>query len=217
VKPYYDRDGIVIYHGDCREVLPSLGPVEAVITDPPWPVAVGSELMIGNDHAGELLATVAEWAAANSQRLIVHVSVATDPRWLSNVPAVLPFLCVRWLDYARPAYRGRVLSADAAYVFGSYPPASRGHILPGRTMAVDSKDKRGREIGDHPAPRKLEHAAWLIRWYGGETNLDPMCGSGTTLLAAKNAGRRAIGIEIEERYCEIAAKRLAQRTLGLGA
>jgi hypothetical protein len=213
VKPYYERDGIVIYHGDCREVLPSLGPVEAVVTDPPWPVPVGSEMMVGNDNAGELLATVAKWSATQAQRLVVHVSVATDPRWLSNVPATLPFLCVRWLDYARPAYHGRLLSADAAYIFGSYPPASRGHILPGRTMAVDPTDKRGREIGDHPSPRKLEHASWLIRWYGGETNLDPLCGSGTTLLAAKNAGRRAIGIEIEERYCEIAAKRLAQRSM----
>jgi DNA modification methylase len=211
VKPYYERDGITIYHGDCREVMPTLGPVEAVVTDPPWPVE--REYMAGNDHAGELLLSVANWAATNAHRLVVHVSVATDPRWLSNVPASLPFLCVRWLDYARPAYRGRTLSADAAYVFGSYPPASRGHMLPGRTMACDSTDKRGRGENDHPSPRKLEHAAWLIRWYGGETNLDPLCGSGTTLLAAKNAGRHAIGIEIEERYCEIAAKRLGQRSM----
>ena len=210
MKPYYEHAGITIYHGDCREVMPTLGPVEAVVTDPPWPVA--GEFVRGNDEADALLASVAAWGAENARRLIVHVSATTDPRWMGLVPITLPFLCTRWLDYARPAYRGRTLSADVAYVFGhAFPPASRGHMLPGRTMACRNGDTR--KATGHPTPRKLEHATWLVRWYGGETNLDPFCGSGTTLLASRNAARRAIGIEIEERYCEIAAKRLAQEVL----
>lgn len=65
----------------------------------------------------------------------------------------------------------------------------------------------------HPCPRRLQHVRWLVaRWADGVV-LDPFCGSGTTLVAAQMSGLPAIGIEIEERYCEIAAKALAQRTI----
>lgn len=212
MKPYYQDDYATIYHGDCREVLPVVAEVEAVVTDPPWPVA--GSYVTGNAEAWPLLAAAASWASEHAQRLVVHLSVLTDPRYLSAVPADLPFLCVRWLDYARPAYRGRTLSADAAYVFGVFPPASRGHMLPGRTMASRNGDTRA-AVG-HPTPRKLEHAQWLVRWFGGAVTLDPFAGSGTTLLAAKGLGLRSIGIEIEERYCEIAAKRLSQEVLDFG-
>lgn len=212
LSPYYEDGSVVIYHGDCREILPRLGVVEAVVTDPPWPMS--REYVVGNDIAHELVAFVGEWSAEHADRLVLHFSCLTDPRILSLVPASYPFLCTRWLDYARPAYRGRTLSADVAYVFGrSFPPASRGHMLPGRTMASRNGDTRA--ATGHPTPRKLEHSQWLVKWYGGEVTLDPFAGSGTTLLAAKGMGRRAIGIEVEERYCEIAAKRCAQGVLAL--
>jgi site-specific DNA-methyltransferase (adenine-specific) len=67
----------------------------------------------------------------------------------------------------------------------------------------------------HPCPRKLGQVQWIVKWWAEPTDvvLDPFAGSGTTLEAAKRLGHRAIGIEIEERYCEIAVKRLAQRQL----
>jgi len=216
VRPYYQDDAVTIYHGDCREILPAIGAVDAVVTDPPWPVEL--EYMVGNLEALPLMAAVAEWSVLHASRLVIHLSAATDPRWLRCVPPEMPFLCTRWLDYARPAYRGRILSADVAYVFGEFPPPSQsGHMLPGRTMACDPRDVRGRGEGDHPSPRKYEHARWLVGWYGGGTNLDPFMGSGTTIVAAKNLGRKAIGIEIEERYCEIAARRCAQEVMDLSA
>jgi len=210
MTPYYDHAGIRIYHADCREVLPQIQPgeCEAVVSDPVWPGATVELMGRGNEQ--ELFDFAASQAARLCRRLVVHVGCFTDPRFFRNVPSSLPFLRVCLLEYARCSYRGRIMGDDAAYVFGDAPnPRPGATILSGRMIATDSSDTR-RSSG-HPTPRKLQHVAWLIQWYAGTGSvLDPFCGSGTTLLAAKSKGRSAIGIEIEEKYCEIAAKRLSQ-------
>jgi len=211
VKPYYQDGSVTIYNGDSREVIAGLSGIEAVITDPVWPE--GDVGLVGDDNADALIGCVADWAAANARRLVVHLSVSTDPRWLVNVPPSMPFQRIVWLEYARPAYRGRHLSGDCAYIFGDCPDSKKGaHILSGRCMASDPKDNR--KVVRHPCPRKVEHVKWLIKWYAGQgTILDPFAGSGTTGVAAKNLGMSAVLVEIEERYCEIAAKRLSQEVL----
>lgn len=101
------------------------------------------------------------------------------------------------------------MTGDVAFLFGEPPKSAPGqHVIPGRYIDSDSKGKQS----DHPCPRKLNHVIWLVKWWSEEQDiiLDPFMGSGTTLRAAKDLGRKAIGIEIEKRYCEIAAKRMAQ-------
>jgi len=222
--PYYERDGIVIYHGDCRDILPTLGPVETVITDPVWPNSVFPSIV----DPAVLFAEVCGLLAC--RRLIVHLGCMSDPRFLQGVPAALPFLRTCWLRYALPSYRGRILmGSDVAYVFGE-PPASRkgARVLPGESVARNNSAKlfnvgAGKGARDsidykslpHPASRRLEHVQWLVSYFSEPDDLilDPFSGLGTTLRAAKDLGRRAIGIEIEEKYCEIAVKRLAQEVL----
>ena len=214
MKPYYDHAGITIYCGDCREIIHDLSGIEAVITDPVWPE--GRVGLAGEDIATDLLTSVADWANVHARRLVVHLSVLTDPRWLINIPAALPFQRIVWLEYARPAYRGRHLSGDCAYIFGDCPKSKPGaRILSGRCMACDPKDNR--KVVGHPCPRKVEHVKWLVKWYGGSgLILDPFAGSGTTGVAAKSLGLKAVLIEIEEKYCEIAVRRLAQEILTEG-
>jgi DNA modification methylase len=100
---------------------------------------------------------------------------------------------------------------------GAKPPrgiASRRDYHMGRTSVWVTQKSNG-----HPCPRPLDTAQYILALGSnhGETALDPFVGSGTTLLAAKNLGRKAIGIEVEERYCEIAASRLCQEVLPLDA
>ena len=125
------------------------------------------------------------------------------------------------------------MGSDVAYAFGE-PPASRegARVLPGESVARNNSTKlfstgRGNGTSDgidyeampHPAPRRLEHVQWLVSYFSEQrdTILDPFSGLGTTLLAAKNLGRKAVGIEHSERYCFIAARRMAQAVLPLEA
>lgn len=207
MKPYYEHGGITIYHGDCREILPTLHPAsfDAVITDPVWPNMDAGRFDIADPW--QLFADAYELLPIY-KRLVVQLGCHSDPRFLGVIPRSVPFIRVCWLEYACPGRRGRILqTSDVAYVFGEFPPAEPGrHLLSGWCLNTDSKPNGN----GHPSPRRLTHLNWLVTWYAKGDVLDPFCGSGTTLIAAKHKGRRAIGIEIVEKYCEIAAKRLSQ-------
>lgn len=222
MKPYYSEDGIVIYHGDCRSVLPNLGDVDTALTDPVWPNS--SPALTGWERPGPLMSEMCH-ALPRTKRLIVHLGCDSDPRFLLGVPEFFPFLKVCWLRYAYPTKKGRNLyGADVAYVFGEYPKSAPGRrVISGeycstrpdtRRVAMTKHREYGKpNPGEHPTPRRLQHLRWLVSKWAEGVILDPFCGSGTTLLAAKLNGLAAIGVEIEERWCEIAAKRLSQKML----
>lgn len=210
MKPYYEHGGITIYHGDCREVLPGLEAVGTICTDPVWP---GASVELAGREDPYLLLSCALTLAPAAARLAIQLGCDSDPRFLGAVPAHWEFFRVCWLDVAFPNPKGRLLAgAVPAYFFGEPPPSRPGHqLIPGMYRDSDSSG-RGRE---HPCPRKPGHLRWILsKWAApGDIILDPFAGIGTTLRAAADLGHPAIGIEIEERYCEIAAKRLAQEAL----
>lgn len=209
LAPYYDHAGIQIFHGDAREVVSVIQPGATMVTDPTWPNATAD--LFGKDDPEGMLASVL--CSCSCVRLAIQLGCDSDPRFLQAVPERWPFFRVCWLEVARPHYKGRLLAGtDIGYLFGPPPPVRPGFMLvPGRVIDHSSD---GRQSA-HPCPRKLVHVQWLVeKWSDpSDTILDPFMGSGTTLRAAKDLGRRAIGIEIEERYCEIAARRLSQEVL----
>jgi hypothetical protein len=233
VKPYYEHGGVRIFHGDAREILPQLEQPASCIVDPVWPNSVFPSI---EDPQG-LFAGIADLLTVRT--LVVHLGCTSDPRFLAAVPSRYPFLRVCWLRYARPSYRGRVLVAsDVAYVYGAAPPSRPGiRVLSGELLiggveyegeavARNNSNKaqhtgRGNGTSDgidygtlpHPSPRRLEHLLWLCKRYGDGGVIDPCCGSGTTLLAAQKCHVQATGIELNEPYCELAAKRLSQEVL----
>ena len=213
VEPYYERNGITIYNADCRDVLPHLDGADTIITDPVWPNSARSGL-VGSDDPYTLLSEAAQHWPAISERAVVQIGCDSDPRILLAIPEELRFFRVVSLEYTRPTYKGNKLyTGDMAYCFGRYKtPKWRGaNVIPGR---MTDNSKNGRTPG-HPAPRRLAHLRWLVSWLSAPEDviLDPFMGIGTTLVAAKFTGRRAIGIEIVEEFCERAVKRLAQEVM----
>lgn len=222
VTPYYDHGGITIYHGDCREILAGLE-AESIITDPVWP---NCEHVFPGIDAFALLSSALELAAPSIRRVAVHLGCMSDPRFLLAVPTRWRYLRTCYLEYAAISYLGRILrDADVAFVFGDAPDSKEGaRVIPGRMLATrnDHTLNRGwgkhrqRDFSDklsdlkHPATRHIQHVRWLCKWLGGKSVLDPFAGCGTTGLACKSMGLPCTLIELEERYCEIAAKRLSQ-------
>lgn len=190
MTPYYSEDGITIYHEDCRDVLPlSVG---VVVTDPPYP---GYEKGWDVPDVAEILSglratKVVFWPVLTPSPLAAHAAehVWHKPNGQSRY------------QYERILVEGN--EASDAKVFRV------AAILPNYVQYW-------RECVDHPTQKPVSLLLRLLGMYPGEPVLDPFMGSGTTLVAAKQLGREAIGIEIEERYCEIAVKRLAQGVLSL--
>lgn len=213
MTPYYERGGIVIYHGDCREIMPMVT-AEVCITDPVWPNAHPD--LIGHEDPYDLFAT-AMAALPPVRRLIVWLGCQSDPRFLAAVPVTFPFLRAQYARRPVPTYNGRCLvSGDYIYSFGEWPAsAPQRRVVPGE---VPNSHTNARLRQPHPAARNYQQTRWVVsKWAdSGETVIDPFAGSGTTLRAAKDLGLNAIGIEIEERYCEIAARRMEQEVLDFG-
>jgi site-specific DNA-methyltransferase (adenine-specific) len=194
-----------LYLGDCRDVLPTLGKVDAVVTDPVWPKHGG---MFGNIDAYALLAETL--AAVDADRLIIHMRNDQDPRFLTAVPECYPFLQMMWLRFAAVGYQGRFMTGnDVAYAFGDWPPSRLGaRVLPA-IAPVEAKPVRN----GHPCPRSLTHVSWLVGYWTAGLTFDPFMGSGTTGVAASIFGRDFIGCEINPAYFDIACRRIeaAQR------
>lgn len=222
MRPYYERDGVTLYHGDCREVLPLLetASVDLVLTDPPYNAInreTGGLRTIDKGRADSATVDV-YWCADEFYRLTsgsVYVWCSDEQYtgWTNAFKSLgsTTRKCAWWKTNPSPMNGERLwLSAVELCVFARKPGAYFGKYCEAPVWKGPHES-----VTDHPTEKPL----WLFnRLIGascitGGMVLDPYCGSGTTLRAAKDAGCRAIGIELEERYCEIAARRLEQGIL----
>ena len=193
-----------LYLGDCLEILPTLGKVDAVVTDPPW--ALGKRIVAGNLNAVELWTSAV--ARFDTERVLVWLPINSDPRdWLN--PIALPYLRTIYIRRAIPGYFGRVLmDGEIIHALGTWPPAKAGRmVIPGGIAITYVADDRP---PDHPMPRSQIACDFLVKWWSdaGDIILDPFMGSGTTGVACVKLGRKFIGIEIEPKYFAIACKRI---------
>ena len=193
MRPYYDDGIVTLYHADCRDVLSQVQ-ADALITDPPYPNNAG-HFFEAIEAAREVLSMVL------AKEAIVFWSELDRP------PVPLPLVAVH--VWHRANVNGRPW--EPAYHYAEDGSKRRSEVL--RHAAVfDGAGPGCAEYLGHPTQKPIALMGALIRKTSG-TILDPFCGVGSTLRAAKDNGRRAIGVEINERYCETAARRLAQESL----
>jgi len=221
MKLYYQDYAVTIYHGDCREILPGLAG-DALVTDPPY----GINWKRGPwDDSSDAYPEMMRWLVTESARAISG--------WCFVFQAMLN--CGRFHEWFPEGWRLFAACKNFAQVrptgvWHSWDPVVFWNLnpktspcsppesgFPNRDWHVGNVAGVFGDINGHPCPRPedtMRHIVSIAATHGGRV-IDPFMGSGTTLRAAKDLGRKAIGIEIEERYCEIAAKRMAQEVLDL--
>lgn len=214
--PYYCHGGVTIYHGNCLEILPELeaGSVGVLVTDPPYGMDYRSGF--GGRHGlcritGD--ATVAMRDAAltfwGDRPAVVFGTwkVARPPcvrallTWDKGLHVGAGDLSIPW----KP-------NTEEVYILGEGFNGHRGSSI----LRFDSPHSPGRGRV-HPAEKPVELLLALIGKCPAGAILDPFLGSGTTCVAAKLLGRKSIGVEISEKYCEIAANRCEQEVFDFGA
>jgi len=240
MKPYYEREGVTIYHADCRTILEECA-ADVAIVDPPYGT---TDLDWDSEVDGwiPVLPVRTFWLFC-SLRSLLKVSVTIPRSWSmaqdivwekhngSNSRAdrfrrvhehAVQFYRGGWSDLYREV--PRTMDAVARAVRRKHRPQHWGQIGQSAYLSDDGGPRLMRSVirvasehgrAEHPTQKPLGIVSPLIHYScpPGGMVLDPFMGSGTTLVAAIRLGRRAIGIEIEERYCEVAAKRLAQSVM----
>jgi hypothetical protein len=218
VTPYYEQSGVTIWHADCRDVLPI--PCDVIVTDPPYGIGWSR----GIDHARNSKSHdgIANDGDTSARDFVLELMRHTPAIVFGSFYAPQPSRLKQVLVWAKPSDAGVVGSvtgyrrdSEPIYLVGPWPKRAVrwSGVL---RSAQDSISAVATETG-HPHTKPLDLMRQLVGAAPTGIVLDPFMGSGTTLVAAKFHGREAIGIEIEERYCEIAAKRLSQEVLQLKA
>ncbi len=209
--PYYDDGQITIYHGDCRDILPTIeaGSIDLVLTDPPYGIGRDGMRESTSSHGGRKAYEFLGWDDAPPEQevfdLIFNVS-KNQIIWGANYFTRYLPPSMGWLFWDKGQ---RIAGSDGELAFTSFQRAFRVFTLNRVAIQMDG--------AVHPTQKPEQLIRWCIANASkpGDLILDPFGGSGTTARAAKDMGRRCILIELEEKYCEIAVRRLQQAVLPL--
>lgn len=210
MTPYYAEDGITIYHGDCREMAHLLD-YDVVLSDPPYGISHPTNYA-GRGRSN--LAQCSDYAPVHDDDKPFDPAIFIDSRqailWGANYYADKLPPSSGWLVWNKE----RPHELDQATCELAWTNCVKGarvfnHLWNGMMRASEN----GPLV--HPTQKPVALMQWTLslKWIIDGTVFDPYMGAGSVLVAAKNLGRKAIGIEIEEKYCEIAASRLSQRVL----
>lgn len=212
MKPYYDHAGITIFHGDCRDVIEDFGLhwgeklFDLLLTDPPYGIGRDGMKQSTGSHGGRKSYEFLGWDdEPPSLQLLSDLCALARAQivWGGNYFSLPP--TQKWLVWDKGQ---RIDQSDGELAWTSMSGALRIFTL--------NRVELMRDGAVHPTQKPEQLMRWCMQQAGDPASVfDPFMGSGSTLVAAKRIGKTATGIEREERYCEIAAKRLAQEALPL--
>ena len=211
MKPYYQDDAVTLYNGDCREILPQLGRFDLLLTDPPYGYGWKTNYSrFSSKKRGK--------GGACDKREIANDSHPVDIEPIIGICGEAVIFGCNATGHLRPgSYLIWDKRCEDGFSFLSDAEVawwSEGH---GAYIFSLNAQKHRTKVGLHPTQKPVALMAWCItKAKATGTILDPFAGSGTTGVAAKLEGRRATLIELDERYCEIAAKRLEQQVFEFG-
>lgn len=208
LKPYYEDGSVTLYHGRWEDVLPKLdlSDVALTLTDPPYNVGLDYS---NGDNRDDYVEWTRAWFDLCPQPLVVTPGHRNLAMWLSMEKP-------RWVcAWVKPNQN----SASALNGWNTWEPVlvyGKHHKPVGQDSWVMSIASQPDAAG-HPCPKHLPFWTRLLDAFGPESStvFDPFAGSGTTLIAAKNTGRKAVGIEMDEAFCELIANRCTQEVLDI--
>jgi DNA modification methylase len=207
-----------LYLGDCREILPTLGKVDAVVTDPPYGINLGAGDRRGGSHG---LAKSAYHGYEDTLENFRRVIVPAIRLALAHAERGAVFCTLNLHELPKPDAIGGVYVPAATgrhcWGYASLQPVGFYGVAPDLNKGPRPSAIRSSEIAEdngHPCPKPLGWMTWLVSHVSraGEVIFDPFMGSGTTGVAAVKLGRKFIGIEIEPKYFEIACSRIDEAT-----
>ena len=197
VPVYYQDASVTIYHGDSFEIIPKLGRFDLMLTDPPYGLK-----MSGGTWGKKMDATYKAWDAETKDLTPLLTKARDQVIWGGNYFTLKPSR--GWLIWKKP-HLPTLSDAELAWTNAD------------RNIRVFESTRNDGETKEHPTQKPLDLMTWCLSFYpDAQTVLDPFGGSGTTARACKDLGKQCVLIEREERYCEIAARRLSQEVLPLG-
>jgi len=214
MKKYYEDSLVTIYHADCIDALNEIGEVDCIVTDPPYGIDGGS---------------------GGTSKLRGKGNYSSDfddtPEYIQSVVIKALFEVAKWKTMALTSGWKNLTLYPSPDGFGCfYSPSSCGmhrfgytdaqpilyygwhHLQGKKPEAASYKMTESPEKNGHPCPKPEKAWSWLVQKVATKEMLvlDPFMGSGTTMRVCKDNGIKSIGIEMNERYCEIAAKRMSQ-------
>lgn len=220
---YYEDEYVELHHGDCRAVR-GWTRADVLVTDPPYGMGYRDRLgahkpIEGDEDTDSRDAALAVWGSRPA--LVFGTWRVQKPEGVRNV-----LVWDKGTDLGMGVSTPWGLSHEEVYVLGDWPPLVAGGRVreggtPSRVPSVLRANKPNNasaaRVLDHPTPKPVGLMEALIERCPPGVIADPFAGSGSTLIAARNLGRKAIGVELEERYCELIVKRLSQQAFDFTA
>jgi len=213
MKPYYETELGKLYHGDCLDIMPHLEPVDLVLTDPPY--GMNNDVNSSRFSGGHRTSIIKRGQGGRFNKQIIGDDKPFDPEPFLKFKKVILWGYTHFADRV-PTGTNLIWIKRFDTAFGSFLSDAEiawmkaGHgvyCFRDLSMMAEAKDRK------HPNQKPIPLMQWCIELSKTDgVVFDPFLGSGTTAIACERLNRRWIGIEIEEKYCEIAEKRIEKET-----